>query len=302
MRLGGVQLSGYKGYFGTYGTVSGHILPLVLFLIILQFIFIIRNFKQNLVNTTVTIYGLIILAVASIYFPWGVVQRIFPFTKSLFQFPYRLIVIAYPLLILGIGLTIRLNFMQVNWKKYISIIFVGLALIESIVSTVRTTRYFSSYHTVSATVQRASKDKDLSKIFDNKVYGRQSDYLSVSKDYVPGKMNNLYRKKVLKKQKGYKHFVDHNRLILKWNAENSKKVTLPLVMYSQSELIVNGKHFNGKKNPVGSPIISQRKGANSAILSFKVPTYFYVLLWVTIVSWVILLIFGLYKVGLKFTK
>ena len=302
LRLGGVQLSGYKGYVGTYGTVSGHILPLMLFLIILQFIFIICNFKQNLVNTTVTIYGLIILAVASIYFPWGVVQRIFPFTKSLFQFPYRLIVIAYPLLILGIGLTIRLNFMQVNWKKYISIIFVGLALIESMVSTVRTTRYFSSYHTVSATVQRASKDKDLSKIFDNKVYGRQSDYLSVSKDYVPGKMNNLYRKKVLKKQKGYKHFVDHNRLILKWNAENSKKITLPLVMYSQSELIVNGKYFNGKKNPVGSPIISQRKGANSAILSFKVPTYFYVLLWVTIVSWVILLIFGLYKVGLKFTK
>ena len=175
-------------------------------------------------------------------------------------------------------------------------------MIESIVSTVRTTRYFSSYHTVSTTVQRVSRDRDLSKIFDNKVYGRQSDYLSVSKDYVPGKMNTLYRKKVIKKHKNYKHFVDHNCLILKWNAKSSKKVTLPLVMYSQSELIVNGKHFNGKKNPIGNPIISQRKGTNSAILSFKIPLYFYALLWITIVSWVILLIFGLYKVGLKFKK
>lgn len=199
LRMGGVQLGGYKGYLGTYGTVSGHILPIILFLIILQLIFIIRNFKQNLVNTTVTIYGLFILAIASVYFPWGVVQRIFPFTESLFQFPYRLTVIAYPLLILGIGLTIQLNFVQVNWKKYVSFIFVGLALIESIVSTIRTTHYFSSYDTVSATVQRASKDTDLSKIFKNKVYGRQSDYLSVSKNYVPGKMNNLYRKKVIEK-------------------------------------------------------------------------------------------------------
>lgn len=302
LRMGGVQLGGYKRYLGTYGTVSGHILPIILFLIILQLIFIIRNFKQNLVNTTVTIYGLFILAIASVYFPWGVVQRIFPFTESLFQFPYRLTVIAYPLLILGIGLTIQLNFVQVNWKKYVSFIFVGLALIESIVSTIRTTHYFSSYDTVSAAVQRVSKDTDLSKIFKNKVYGRQSDYLSVSKNYVPGKMNNLYRKKVIEKQKHYKHFVDHNRLILTWNAKSNKRVTLPLVMYSQSELIVNGKHFNGKKNSVGSPIVLQRKGINNAILSFKVPTYFYVLLWVTIISWIILLVFCLYKVGLKFTK
>lgn len=300
LRLGGIQLGSYNGYMGMFGTIAGRMLPLFLCLIILQAIFVVINFKQNLVNTTVTLYGIFILAIASIYFPWGAVQRFFPFTESLFQFPYRLIVIAYPLLILGMGLTVQLNFISVKWKNYVSIAFVGLALLESLSSSIRTTHYFSRYQTVGTEVQRASKMEDLSKIFETKIYGSQSDYLSVSKDYVPSKMNSLYRKNVIEKYENYRHFVNRNYLRLEWDAKHRKKIILPLVMYAQSDLIMNGNHFNGKRNQIGCPVVWQNEGANVAVLSFKAPIYSYVLLWIAIASWIVLLVSWLYKFGLKF--
>lgn len=294
LMFSGVRITGYSGYHGTYGTVFGYMLPLIALLFVAQFIYVIFHFKQDIVNTVATFVGIILLAVASNYFPWGFVQRKLPFLQTSFQFPFRFVAIIYPLLVLGIGLTIQNNFVQIKWKKLVSFALVGVVFLESFASTVRTNQYYSLNHTGGVSVQKASRSKDLSEFFITAKHGKQPDYLPVSGKQDAAEYKKLYISNVIDNYGNYQHTVTKAGAIkLTWTGKESKKVTLPIVMYAQSELLVNDHKFNGTKNKIGNPIIRQRKGSNEAILSFKVPTLFYVLLAITIISWLAVLIYSI---------
>lgn len=296
LRFSGVRLIGYGLYYGLYGTVGSRIMPLIMLLIALQLVLALINFKQDRVNTLATLWGTILLLIASIYFPWGTVQNHFSFTQSLFQFPFRIVAIAYPLLILGIALTIQHNFMQINWLKAAAAILVALVVVENLVATARTTNYFSQHHLVSAQVQQASKSTNLAAMFAYKKFGSQPDYLPISQDYVPKKDKNLFKKTVIKTCNHYQHAViNHDQLKLSWTAQSKKQVTLPITMYAQSQLVLNGQTFKGPKNKIGCPIVAPRKGQNTAVLSFKTPKYFYLLLWLSLLSWLALIFSSIYN-------
>lgn len=290
LMFSGVRVVNYSGYHGEYGTIFGFILPLAAILIMLQFIYVIFHLKQDIANTVVTLTGIILLGISSIYFPWGFVQRKLPILQTSFQFPFRLVAIIYPLLILGVGLTIQNNFTQDKWKKYISFGVVGIVFLESLVSIVRTTHYHSVYHVRNSAVQKAGKNTDLSKFLTTKKFGKQPDYLPISGKQDTKKFGNLYLKNVISNYSNYQHIVTKpGTLVLSWTGKTNKKVTLPVVMYAQSELIVNNQRFTGVKTRIGNPIVVQHKGKNMAILSFKIPTIFYALVAITLISWVVLL-------------
>ncbi|MDK8391791.1 cell division protein, partial [Lactobacillus gasseri] len=85
------------------------------------------------------------------------------------------------------------------------------------------------------------------------------------------------------------------RLEIKWNGKNAKTTTLPVFIYHQSELTVNGKKINPKLNEIGMPIVQSKRGKNTAILSFKTPAWFTILLYISILGWVMMLIYGVFK-------
>ena len=102
----------------------------------------------------------------------------------------------------------------------------------------------------------------------------------------------LYNHKILDQQNNYKRKIIGSRMILTWNSTKAEKRTLPIVMYKQSRLIVNGKDVsNTAKNQICMPIVNSRKGVNKASLQFIVPIWFWGLLLVTIVSWIGYLIY-----------
>lgn len=82
---------------------------------------------------------------------------------------------------------------------------------------------------------------------------------------------------------------------LKWNEAKAKLVTLPIFMYRQSQLNVNGKKVNPKLNEIGMPQVTAKVGENTAILSFKTPTWFTALLCISILGWVIMMIYGVFR-------
>lgn len=290
--LSGLRVGSYQGYHGTYGTMFAFILPIILGVFLLQFLWVLFHLKDNLVNTVVTIYGVFLLAIASIYFPWGFVQRVFPFLQNAFQFPFRLTAIIYPMLILGIGLTIENYFIDLKPLRIATFLVIGLVLLESLGSVVRTTQCYTLNHIGNKEVQRYGKDKNLNKFFKTKAYGRQLDYLAISNNKNILLAKKQYKKDVVMKSKKFKHIVKSNKLILVWNGRNDKRIILPIVTYAQSQLKLNNQKFKGKKTVFGSPIVKQKEGKNVAVLSFNIPLYFRLLLIISIASWIIFIIYG----------
>ena len=91
-----------------------------------------------------------------------------------------------------------------------------------------------------------------------------------------------------------KEAASNGRLEISWNSKG-EDATLPIVFYSQSELVVNGKKVLPKRNEIGMPIVKSKVGKNTAILSFKTPIWFTILLYISILSWVLLIIYGVFR-------
>ena len=67
------------------------------------------------------------------------------------------------------------------------------------------------------------------------------------------------------------------------------------MLYTQSELTVNSKKFSGAKNIIGHPTVTQKAGLNRAILHFAVPSWFYVISAISLISWLLVIVFLLWK-------
>ena len=91
-----------------------------------------------------------------------------------------------------------------------------------------------------------------------------------------------------------KEAASNGKLKISWTSDG-KDSTLPIVFYRQSVLVVNGKKISPKCNEIGMPIVQAKKGKNTAILSFKTPIWFTILLYISILSWVLLIIYGVFR-------
>lgn len=289
LRLSQVSLLGYfqgRNYY--WGSVNGNILPILLFLVIIEIIFVAFNFKKNIVITTCTILGALGLFVTSIYFPWGALQTRFLFLQRLLQFPYRLLVIVYPLVLISGALIIQRYFQLGKLQKIILIIFLGALSAEAIVPSILNNRYFTENFTRNATIQKEARSSNLYKLIVNNTYGRMPDYLPMQKKTTNNsKLGLMYRAKVEKTYKKYKHSVlKDGTLILKWNRKN-KIEEVPVIKYQQSIVKINGKQFKGKTNLIGMPIVKTRKGINELSIKFKIPFWFNILNVGCLLVWII---------------
>ena len=97
-------------------------------------------------------------------------------------------------------------------------------------------------------------------------------------------------------RKGFsKEVLSGGRLKVSWNSKNDTNTSLPIVMYHQSQLELNGKKVDPKLNTIGMPIVKSKQGQNTAILSFKTPTWFIILLYISILGWVVMLVYGVFR-------
>ncbi|MBM6958282.1 hypothetical protein [Lactobacillus gallinarum] len=117
-------------------------------------------------------------------------------------------------------------------------------------------------------------------------------------DYMPytkHASNATYQKKILNQAKHYHYQVQGGKLILTWHSKKAKLKTLPIVMYHQSRLTLNGEvQTKMKQNTITQPIIKARKGKNAASLQFMTPIWFKVLLVISILGWIALIVYGIF--------
>lgn len=302
LRLSQSTLVGYQQQSNLFwGSVNNNILPILFALVGVEVIFVIFKFKENIVITTSTILGVVWLLVTSIYFPWGALQTRFLFLQRLLQFPYRLVVIAYPLILVSGALIIQYFW---NSKKLgiISIIALIALSLEAVVPSYLNNRYFVAQYAQDSATQKYAKDSDINAFIDGHIYGKMPDYLPITdkKNQNNPKMGLIYRARVEKKYKKYQHTVlKDGTLKITWQGKSTQQRQVPVILYSQSQVFYNGKKFTGKKNEIGMPIVKQKKGKNVMSVKFITPLWFKIVCVLCALGWLTVIGYCIYRLRSK---
>ncbi|MDE6546344.1 MAG: cell division protein, partial [Lactobacillus sp.] len=276
-------------------TMWTSITEVTLLLFIVQLIYIVFNFKSSRINTLVTLEGWVFLYLSSNLFPWQFVKDNFPAVTGYLQFPNRFTVVAYPLLFIGIGLTI--TELIKNHGKKLGMLASALAVVVVLFNVRADFNEINnniSYNKGITSNVAEMQEKGL-KAYIDKIEINSPDYLPVQKKIKSGDITGMLMS-MAEQRKGFsKTALTGGRLEIKWNGKNAKSTTLPIFLYRQSELIVNGKKTNPKLNEIGMPIVKSKQGQNTAILSFKTPTWFMILLYISILGWVVMLVYCVFR-------
>lgn len=276
-------------------TMWASITEVTLLLFIVQLIYVIFNFKSSKLNTFVTLEGIVFLYLSSNLFPWQFVKNTLPAVTGYLQFPNRFTVVAYPLLFLGIGLT--LNELIKSHGKKLGMIASALAIIVVLFNVRADFNEINNNITYNKGITnnaREMKEKGLAP-YINKVEINSPDYLPVRKKIKSSDITGMLMSMSPQKNNFEQRVISNGRLEFTWKDSTSKVTTLPIFIYKQSELSLNNKVIKPKVNEIGMPQVQSRKGKNTAILSFKTPIWFTILLYISILSWVLLIIYGVFR-------
>ncbi len=276
-------------------TMWASITEVTLLLFIVQLIYVIFNFKSSKLNTFVTLEGIVFLYLSSNLFPWQFVKDTLPAVTGYLQFPNRFTVVAYPLLFLGIGLT--LNELIKSHGKKLGMIASALAIIVVLFNVRADFNEINNNITYNKGITsnaKEMKEKGLAP-YINKVEINSPDYLPVRKKIKSSDITGMLMSMSPQKNNFEQRVISNGRLEFTWKDSTSKVTTLPIFIYKQSELSLNNKVIKPKVNEIGMPQVQSRKGKNTAILSFKTPIWFTILLYISILSWVLLIIYGVFR-------
>ena len=278
-------------------------------LLILQFLYAVLNWKKfarwkKILHFIYFIFFLlysyigqfIFFFLSTGLFPWQYLVENGNTFAELIQFPFRFFVPATILLLAITGLTVT---RFVNWRKSIAVLlfaFAGVGLIQNmmdttdrvktaaqdgeLISIVKHTYVEGDYQTISLTMN----DSDLSQ-FLNLVVKPTPDYVPIYGTI--GKQNtyDLYYENIVTNQKAEK-LLEDGYLVLTWQAAEGEKLNLPIVVYKDSILTLNGKELDKDDydlSTIGTPTVSSQEGQNKLVLSYKEPGWLFVALLIPII-------------------
>ena len=259
-------------------------------LLILQFIYAIVNWKKLARWKRILHFIYFVFFFLSTgLFPWQYLVENGNTFAELIQFPFRFFVPATILLLAITGLTVT---RFVNWRKSIAVLlfaFAGIGLIQNMMDTtdrvktaaqdgelitiVKHTYVEGDYQTISLTMN----DSDLSQ-FLNLVVKSTPDYVPIYGTI--GKQNtyDLYYENTVTNQRTEKLIKD-NYLVLTWQADEGEELNLPIVVYKDSILTLNGKELDKDDynlSTIGTPTVSSQEGKNKLELRYQEPEWLFV--------------------------
>lgn len=283
-------------------------------LLVLQFVYAILNWKKLAKWKKILHFIYFVFFFLSTgLFPWQYLVENGNTFAELIQFPFRFFVPATILLLAITGLTVT---RFVNWRKSIAVLlfaFAGIGLIQNMMDTtdrvktgrqdgelitiVKHTYVEGDYQTINLTMD----DSDLSQ-FLNLVVKPTPDYVPIYGTI--GKQNtyDLYYKNVVKNQSAEKMLED-GYLVLTWQAAEGEELNLPIVVYRDSILTLNGQELNKadyRLSTIGTPIVSSQKGQNKLVLSYQEPRWLVIAVWIPIIVWGVISLQWVYiKINIK---
>lgn len=295
---------------------------------------------MDMVQRVAALTGGAFLLLSSKIFPWDVLNQYMPKLKHFLQFPDRLLAVAIPLLLVAVLLAVQESAWMHTFKntvhgteitRSVELVLVILFAFQPLTlmtqkgvdwmngtgvtnnadyaaTHIRTTTSFNA-----GDVRAAFGSTDLAANLRN-YYTGVIDYLPIdAKDYanqnitgqtVYSELSQKYIDEIaLPSRSGAfsKTVGNDGALIISFNSKKAGNVRLPVVMYSNSRLMLNGKKLTDKdykQNRINAPSVRVTKGKNVAQLQYVEPAYLKISIWVSLVAWLLTIIWSLY-VGLR---
>lgn len=307
----------------TFNSTRDYLIYAMWILFSLQLLYVLCTFKKSLANTVLTSLGAITLILSSVFTPWHKLQALLPVLGHTLQFPNRLTIIAYPLLLAGVAIsattiTKQVDLLNLRQRLATAVLMLMLFLVfapTTIDVYKRAARYESenvlnSFSAIArVTDNKAAIRHSVHDLYPGQlltmVEKRSPDYLPIPKKYMNRKYvrSFAYERQIINEASKYRHTVlPHGGLQLTWKADKAGKVRLPIITYHESQLTVNHHRLHGyQRSSVGAPYVHQRKGTNTATLYFRQTGWFTALLVISLFSLSILLLYGLYYFGTHVT-
>lgn len=286
----------------------------ILFLMVGQLFHFIWGYRRwsRMTKWLMGIYlGFLILSTG--LFPWFLLAGQKIAIIDLIQFPTRFFFYATPLLLVVIGLQLSQSHQKLM-KVYLTILGICLAFGLSYTWTVSQENIAKNYrsetflqtkaHTSlfgeSEDIRQAYHTPDLKRLLD--LVGRSTpDYMPRIKKpttvdglkHIKESRYDLYEAYVILDNLKFDKRVRSKQLVLDWQADDQTPVNLPVAVYRDTVLQLNGKKLNLKDyqlNVIGTPTVIPQKGNNQLVLSYPDPWWLWPSLGLSISSslWVIL--------------
>ena len=267
---------------------------------------IFRRGEMTKLNLAMTLYGAMWLLLSSSLLPWQAIEDRFPFLGQYLQFPARMLCLAYPLLLLGLAMTIqRLGEMGKQLGGRISLAGLGATLIL-LLAALANVRFLDNQlahysrigympGTLKDTAAAMGAGNERAIINKAKAATHLNDpgkFLATIKktvgDYLPVKSKKittrhaerLYVTAVIQKNHLVKKTaLPGGRLQMTWTGKQGGAMFLPVVTYAQSRLTVNGQAVKPVRlSKIQAPKVRQKRGKNVAVMDFVTPFWLNLLL------------------------
>lgn len=247
-----------------------------------------RTFTGRL-NRIFTLSGAGLLYLSSALAPWDKIGQSLPFMASYLQFPARLASLAYAFLLLGAVLTIKqledrhldLQLGAVLAIALALLLFFDLRYLRNQIYTNAVRGYMPGVARSKTTSLGSDNVKDdrllaeqASKTMDPGLFLKKAR--KTVPDYLPAgggdfKQVETAYKQVVLDQHFFKKTTAGQTVQLSWTSKKDGEIRLPLVLYRQSKLTVNGQQVKVKPGAGGLATIMSWKGKNTASLAIEIP-------------------------------
>lgn len=267
--------------------------------------------KRTVQERTLTSVGLLFLVLSSRLVPWDDLAMHFSGIAA-FQFPLRLVVVAYVLLLAGFGLTLEgyLNTQRPDEETIRALVWtVSLLAVFSAMNQVDASARYWRTSTPAAAGDNGSilKTKDpaaLRAAFSspdlvdglNLVMKAAPDYLPVSNHQAPDSVlgYQLYAAQVLNNRLPLsKKVTGDSELALSWKTSSTKEAQLPVIVYRHSTVMLNGQAIavsDIRTSDIGALKVKPRKGQNRVVVGYDLSGLGKGLIWVQGISWIMLIL------------
>lgn len=279
----------------------GYLNLFVFFLFIMQFLLVLF-LEVSKKNKIVTLLSFFFFILSSTLLPWNDWATAFP-SITIIQFPFRFFLPAVALLFFALGLSsegfVQKNKLKKKNKLYYNVFLLLLLFLgasshyQNCMNRLAT--WNSKYVLASSNsndVYVTNDDRIIRKSFIEKkslltalelVQKTTPDYVPVNdkkiifdpkfhpyKKYKESIIENPINKQLRKKVKNHK-------LILSWDS-NEKEVQLPVIVYKNTQVILNGKKISQKdiiKDDIGSLLVQTKKRKNTVQIYYRNSFLFY---------------------------
>lgn len=274
---------------------------LIIFLIFVLFFGFYWKLKKNLFENTIFITFLCFLFLSSSYLFWKFALTINSSIANIIQFPFRFFIptTVFTLLLTGLYLSREKKHQKlIVWTCFF---LTGVSAIQVCSETsVLLSKHYLAGHPVQPRlhtmvygdpqeIRESVHSNNLKTLLD--LTGKSTpDYLPL---YQKTSLNkyNLYQRLIIDNNDKYTKTIENGQLTLTWTADQDAQVNLPIILYKNSLIRLNGQNLSKSQydlSYIGTPIVKQRAGENKLVVTYQQPLTITVAITTSALSWIII--------------